>query len=191
MDARVVGRYLRVTPRKARFVLDNVRGKSVSAALAMLRFVPNEAARYIRKIVESAAANAENNYAMDRDALRITSATVDQGPTLKRIHPRAMGRAFRILKRSSHITVVVSEDESLKKAAAKPKPAKRGLGRRKAAAAAEPKAAAPRKTTKKKVEEPKAAEPVSTLTPPPHGAVTLGPVGASDDKQGQKKRKEG
>ena len=190
MDAKAVGRYLRVTPRKARFVLDNVRGKSVSEALAMLKFVPNEAARYITKVVESAAANAENNYAMDRDALRITGATVDQGPTLKRIHPRAMGRAYHILKRSSHITVVVTEDESLKKAAAKPKADKRGLGRRKASAA-EPKAAAPRRTAKKKVEETEAAEPVSTLTPPAHGAVTLGPVGASDDKQGRKKRKEG
>jgi len=156
MDAKAVGRYLRVTPRKARFVLDNVRGKSVSEALAMLKFIPNDAARYIRKVVESAAANAENNYAMDRDALRITGAMVDQGPTLKRIHPRAMGRAFRILKRSSHITVVVTEDESLKKVAAKPK-ARRGI-RRKETPAAEPKAAAPRKTARKKVEQPEVAE---------------------------------
>ena len=158
MDAKAVGRYLRVTPRKARFVLDNVRGKSVSEALAMLKFVPNEAARYISKVVQSAAANAENNYAMDRDALRITGATVDAGPTMKRIQPRAMGRAYRILKRSSHITVVVSEDESLKKVAAKSKAGRRGI-RRKETAAAEPKAAAPRKTAKKKVEESKAAEP--------------------------------
>lgn len=156
MDAKAVGRYLRVTPRKARFVLDNVRGKSVSEALAMLKFVPNEAARYIRKVVESAAANAENNYAMDRDALRITGAMVDQGPTLKRIKPRAMGRAYRILKRSSHITVVVTEDESLKKVAAKPK-ARRGV-RRKETVAAEPKAAAPKRTPRKKVEKPEVAE---------------------------------
>ena len=157
MDAKAVGRYLRVTPRKARFVLDNVRGKSVSEALAMLKFVPNEAARYITKVVESAAANAENNYSMDRDALRITGATVDQGPTMKRIHPRAMGRAYRILKRSSHITVIVTEDERLKRVAAKPKAGKRDRGRKETAAA--PKAAAPRKTAKTKVEKPKAAEP--------------------------------
>lgn len=156
MDAKAVGRYLRVTPRKARFVLDVVRGKSVREALAMLKFVPNEAARYIRKVVESAAANAENNYAMDRDALRITGAMVDQGPTLKRIKPRAMGRAYRILKRSSHITVVVTEDESLKKVAAKPK-ARRGV-RRKETSAAEPKAAAPKRAPRKKVEKPEVAE---------------------------------
>ena len=122
----------------------------------MLKFVPNEAARYIRKVVESAAANAENNYAMDRDALRITGAMVDQGPTLKRIKPRAMGRAYRILKRSSHITVVVTEDESLKKVAAKPK-ARRGV-RRKETSAAEPKAAAPKRAPRKKVEKPEVAE---------------------------------
>jgi len=166
MDARAVGRYLRVTPRKARFVLDNVRGKSVNDALATLKFIPNEAARYITKVVESAAANAENNYSMDRDVLRITGATVDQGPTLKRIQPRAMGRAYRILKRSSHITVVVSEDESLKKAAApKPKAGRRPAARketaaaaRKETAAAAPKAAAPRRAAKKKVEKPEAAK---------------------------------
>ena len=155
MDARAVGKYLRVTPRKARFVLDNMRGKSVIEALATLKFIPNEAARYITKVVESAAANAENNYSMDRDTLRITGAMVDQGPTLKRIHPRAMGRAYRILKRSSHITIVVSEDESLKKVAPK---AKAGRRRRKETAAAEPKAAAPKRIAKKKVEQPVATE---------------------------------
>jgi len=143
MEARAIGRYLRVTPRKAKLVLDAVRGKSANEALGILKFTPNEAAKYIRRLLESAIANAENNYAMDRESLRLVRAYADNGPMLKRIHPRAMGRAFRIMKRMSHITVIVAEDESLRKAvAAKPK-AKRP-GRR-------------------------AKGPVSTATPPPHG----------------------
>lgn len=132
MEAKAVARYIRVTPRKARLVLDTVRGKSVKDALAVLKFVPNEAARYIERVVESAAANAENNFSMDRDILRIDRAFVDQGPMLKRIHPRAMGRAFRILKRTAHITVVVGEDEKLRKAPVKAK------GRRRTQAARTP-----------------------------------------------------
>lgn len=118
MEAKAVGRYLRVTPRKARFVLDEIRGKSANDALSMLKFIPNEAATYIRLIVKSAVANAEHNYGMDPEVLKISTAFVDQGPTIKRIHPRAMGRAYRILKRTSHITIAVSEDEKLKAALA-------------------------------------------------------------------------
>lgn len=114
MEAKAVGRYLRVTSRKARFVLDEIRGKSATDALNMLKFIPNEAATYIRLIVKSAVANAEHNYGMDPETLIISTAFVDQGPTIKRIHPRAMGRAYRILKRTSHITIAVSEDERLK-----------------------------------------------------------------------------
>ncbi len=121
MEARAVGRYLRVTPRKARYVLDSVRGMPANEALALLKFVPNEAARYISRLIQSAMANAEHNYNLDKNALRLSRAYVDQGPSLKRIRPRAMGRAYRILKRTSHITVVLEEDESLKAAASKPK----------------------------------------------------------------------
>lgn len=156
MEAKAVGRYLRVTPRKARLVLDEVRGKSTSEALAMLKFTPNEAARYIEKVLNSAIANAENNYAMDREALRVVRAYADTGPSLKRIQPRSMGRAYRILKRTSHITVIVAEDETLKQAiAAKPKAGGRKTTRRKETAA--PTAAkAPRRTAKAeaKVEQP-------------------------------------
>lgn len=133
MEAKAVGRYLRVTPRKARYILDTVCGKSANEALGVLKFIPNEAAKYIRQVVESAIANAEHNYAMDRDILRITRAYVDQGPSLKRIQPRAMGRAYRILHRTSHITVVLTEDETLRKAAVKPKA--RAAGRRREEAA--------------------------------------------------------
>lgn len=164
MEAKAIGRYLRVTPRKARFVLDAVRGKSVNDALGLLKFVPNEAAVFISKIVESAAANAEHNFAMDRSALRISTAFADQGPTMKRIHPRAMGRAYRILKRTSHITVIVTEDESLKAAVAKPK-GRRVVGRgRGAAETAAPAAAKGRKTA------PKPAEAKTNATPTAKGA---------------------
>jgi large subunit ribosomal protein L22 len=92
-----------------RRVVDLVRGQYVEDALKTLQFLPHRAARHVRKVVESAAANAENNFAMDKELLKISTAFVDAGPTMKRIKPRAMGRAYRILKRSSHITVVVSE----------------------------------------------------------------------------------
>ncbi|MCL6518622.1 MAG: 50S ribosomal protein L22 [Armatimonadetes bacterium] len=130
MEARAVGRYLRVTPRKARYVLDSIRGMTASEALALLKFVPNEAARYIARLIESAIANAEHNYNLDRNALRVSRAYVDQGPSLKRIRPRAMGRAYRILKRTSHITVVLEEDESLKAAASKPSKQRRSPAQR-------------------------------------------------------------
>ena len=163
MEARATGRYLRVTPRKARLVLDAVRGKSTAEALAILKFTPNEAARYIQRLLESAIANAENNYAMDRDVLRIVRAFADTGPTLKRIHPRAMGRAFRIMKRTSHITIIVDEDETLRAAAAakaRPKQ-KRGRPAKEAAPhAAEPKAKKKAEPKQKAKEKPEVETPV-------------------------------
>ena len=185
MEAKAVGRYLRVTPRKARYVLDTVRGKTATEALALLEFLPHEAAGYIRHLVESAIANAEHNYAMDREALRICRAYVDQGPSLKRIRPRAMGRAFRILKRTSHITVVVTEDEALKKAAAKPK-GRRPSQRKKEAAEAVP--AEPKAPTKRRAAKPKAkaaepeAEAVSTGTSSEEGGATPSPT--EEQKEG-------
>ena len=183
MEARAIGRYLRVTPRKARLVLDAVRGKSTADALAILKFAPNEAARYIQRLLESAIANAENNYSMDREALRITRAYADTGPTLKRIQPRAMGRAFRILKRMSHITIILEEDEKLRAAAAaKPKPkAKRPTRRAKESPAPAPEPKAKKKAAKpveKPVEEP-AVEAIAEVAPveqaaeaPVEGAVS-------------------
>ncbi len=153
MEAKAVGRYLRVPPRKARLVLDAVRGKSANDALATLKFIPNQAARFIETVLESAVANAVNNYSLDRDILRLSRACVDQGPTLKRIQPRAMGRAYRILKRTSHITVVVSEDEALRKEVA---PKAKGRGRKPARVKAEtvaPKAATKRAPKAQQAEE--------------------------------------
>jgi large subunit ribosomal protein L22 len=162
MEAKAIGRYLRVPPRKARLVLDAVRGKSANEALSTLKFIPNRAARYIERVLESAVANAVNNYSLDRDILRLSGACVDQGPSLKRIQPRARGTAFHILKRTSHITVVVSEDEALRKEVA-PKAKGRGKGRKPARAKAEaaaPKAAAPKVAAPKRA--PKAAPKKAT-----------------------------
>jgi len=105
--AFAVARFVRVTPQKARRVVDLVRGMPVDDALAMLRFAPQAAAETVRKTLSSAIANAESVENLDRASLVITKATVDEGPTLKRFRPRAQGRAYRIRKRTSHITLVV------------------------------------------------------------------------------------
>jgi large subunit ribosomal protein L22 len=111
MEARAVARYVRVAPRKARLVVDLIRGKSIDDARAILRFSPRAAAEIVEKVLNSAVANAERNLHIKSDDLIVGSTFVDEGPTLKRIQPRAMGRAFRINKRTSHITVVVNQRE--------------------------------------------------------------------------------
>ncbi|MGZ5389510.1 MAG: 50S ribosomal protein L22 [Aeromicrobium sp.] len=118
--AFAVARYVRITPQKARRVVDLVRGLNVDEALALLKFVPQAAAENVYKLVDSAAANAETTEALDRSTLVISKAQVDEGPTMKRWRPRAKGAANRILKRSSHITVVVQPADVLaEKAVAK------------------------------------------------------------------------
>ena len=109
MEAKAIAKFIRISPRKVRQVADLVRGKKIGEALAILKFTPKAAALPIEKVVKSAVANAEHNYELDTDALYISQIYVDQGPTLKRFKPRAMGRADLIRKRTSHITVVVSE----------------------------------------------------------------------------------
>ncbi len=108
-QAKAIARYVRISPRKVRQVVDLIRGKKVSDALAILQFTPKGATEPVTKVLQSAVANAEHNYEMDTDALFVKEVFVDQGPTLKRIKPRAMGRADQIRKRTSHITVVVGE----------------------------------------------------------------------------------
>ena len=105
--AFAVARFVRVAPMKARRVVDLVRGMPVDDALAMLRFAPQAAAETVHKTLSSAIANAVSVESLDRDTLVITKATVDEGPTMKRFRPRAQGRAYRIRKRTSHITLVV------------------------------------------------------------------------------------
>lgn len=109
MEARAHARYIRIAPRKVQIVIDLVRGKNVNDAIAILKFTPKRASYIVEKLVKSAMANAENNYEMNTDKLYISEIFANQGPTLKRFMPRAMGRATRIRKRTSHITVVLKE----------------------------------------------------------------------------------
>lgn len=109
MEGRAVARYLRIAPRKARIVINLIRGKPVDRALAILKFTPKRAAGLIEKVLVSAVANAEHNRGLDRTRLFVAEGCVDQGPTHKRFHPRQRGQAFSIKKRTSHITVVVRE----------------------------------------------------------------------------------
>ncbi|MCW3100793.1 MAG: ribosomal protein, partial [Chthonomonadaceae bacterium] len=145
-QAQAIAKFIRVPPRKARLVIDAVRGRYAQDALAFLRFVPNRAAGYISKVLASAVANAANNHELDPNRLKLIEARVDEGPRMKRVQPRAQGRAYRILKRMSHITITVQEVE------AKPK---------------KPKKAAATRTATPRTTAPRAAKP----TPAPAPAV--------------------
>ncbi|MDO5707154.1 MAG: 50S ribosomal protein L22 [Andreesenia angusta] len=109
MEARAIAKYVRIAPRKVNLVAAEIRGKQVDEALAILKFTPKRGAKVLEKVVKSAIANAENNNDMDRENLYISEVYANQGPTLKRWRPRAQGRAFPILKRTSHVGVVVTE----------------------------------------------------------------------------------
>ncbi|CAN7599018.1 MULTISPECIES: 50S ribosomal protein L22 [Bacillaceae] len=109
MQAKAVARTVRIAPRKVRLVVDLIRGKQVGEAVAILKHTPKAASPVIEKVLKSAIANAEHNFDMDINSLVVTEAYVNEGPTLKRFRPRAMGRASQINKRTSHITLVVSE----------------------------------------------------------------------------------
>lgn len=109
MEAKAIAKYVRISPRKVKPLADLVRGKDVEEALAILKFTPNKGAKLVEKVVGSALANAENNFDMDREKLYIADVYANQGPTMKRWRPRAQGRAFKILKRTSHIGVVLKE----------------------------------------------------------------------------------
>lgn len=108
---RASSRYVRVAPRKARLIADQVRGLHIDKARALLQFSPRGAAQDIRKLIDSAAANAENNHDLIADEMKVAEITVDEGPTLKRFRPRALGRATPIHKRTSHIAVALSPEE--------------------------------------------------------------------------------
>jgi large subunit ribosomal protein L22 len=111
MRTVATARFVRVSARKARLVLDQIRGRPVSEALATLQYTPRAAARLVEKVLRSAVANAEHNHQVrDLDALRVHHAIADGGPSLKRVQPRAMGRAFFIKHRTSHLTVGVSDE---------------------------------------------------------------------------------
>lgn len=103
-------RYARISPQKVRLVADQIRGKSVAEALRILQFSPKKGAHMVRKVLDSAIANAEHNNGADIDELKISAVMIDQGPTLKRFRARAKGRGNRILKPTSHITVQVADE---------------------------------------------------------------------------------
>lgn len=111
MEVRAVAKYVRMSPQKVRWVIDLVRGKGVNEALDILAFTPQRAAGPVAKAIRSVAANAEENYGLSRDDLYIAQITADDGPTFKRGRPGPRGRFKPILKRSTHITVVLSEKE--------------------------------------------------------------------------------
>ena len=108
---RASARYVRIAPRKARLIADQVRGLQIEKARALLQFSPRHAARDIQKLIDSAAANAENNFELVSDEMRVAEITVDEGPTLRRYRPRALGRATTINKRTSHISVALTPED--------------------------------------------------------------------------------
>ena len=150
MEARAQARFVRVTPMKARRVVDLIRGRSAAEAQAILRFAPQAASEPVGKVIASAVANAEHNKRLRPDTLWISEAFVDEGPTLKRFRPRAQGRAARIRKRTSHITVIVESREAkaptpkktttTKKTATKKTAAKKTTAKKTSAAATKAKA---------------------------------------------------
>ncbi len=110
-EARAKLSYARISSRKVKAVIDLIRNKNVGEAMAILKLTPKAAAELVEKLLKSAIANAENNFGMDAEKLYVAEIYANQGPTLKRVRPRAQGRAFRIRKRTSHITVVLKEKE--------------------------------------------------------------------------------
>jgi len=111
VEARAIAKYVRISPRKVNFICKEIRGKQVDEALSILRFTPKKGARILEKVLTSAIANAENNFNMDRDNLYVSDAYANDGPHMKRWRPKARGMAYPILKRTSHIGVVVKERE--------------------------------------------------------------------------------
>ena len=111
MEARAIAKYVRISPLKVNFICKEIRGKQVDEALTILKFTPKKGARILEKVLNSAIANAENNFNMDRDNLYVAEAYAHDGPHMKRWRPKARGMAYPILKRTSHIGVVVKERE--------------------------------------------------------------------------------
>jgi large subunit ribosomal protein L22 len=187
MEARAQARYVRVTPMKARRVVDLIRGMSAADAQAVLRFAPQAASEPVGKVLASAMANASNNHAMNARDLVVSAAFVDEGPTMKRIRPRAQGRAYRIRKRSSHITLILSDgiepapvqrvkaakaeaaavaaEESTPKASAKKAPAKKAPAAKKEPAKKAPAKKAPAKKAPAAKKEPAKKAPAAKKEP--------------------------
>ncbi len=111
MEARAEAKYIRISPRKVNYICKEIRGKNVDEALTVLRFTPKKGAKVLEEVLKSAIANAENNLGLNRESLVVNQAWANDGPTMKRWRPKAKGAAYPILKRTSHIGVVVKEKE--------------------------------------------------------------------------------
>jgi large subunit ribosomal protein L22 len=205
-SAVAIARFVRVSPSKARRVIDLVRGKSVTDALDILRWAPQAASEPVAKVIASAAANAQNNNGLDPSTLVVATVYADDGPTAKRIRPRAQGRAFRIRRRTSHITVVVESRPSkdgrgsqsasatrarraqASKAAAGNAPAKKAPAKKAAADKAPAKKASAEKAPAKKAAADKApakkASPKKTSEAKASAAKSAGTEATSDAKGG-------
>ena len=198
--ATAKARFVHVSASKARRVIDLVRGKSVSEALDILRWAPQAASEPVAKVIASAAANAQNNEGLDPASLVVATVYADEGPTAKRIRPRAQGRAFRIRKRTSHITVIVesraTREERGGRASAGGSRARRAQGSKAAAAKKSPatkataeaettspatKKAAPEKAPAKKAAAKKAPEAAATKAPAKKAAAKAPAKKASDE----------
>jgi large subunit ribosomal protein L22 len=176
-SATAKARFVRVSASKARRVIDLVRGKSVAEALDILRWAPQAASQPVAKVIASAAANAQNNDGLDPSTLVVAVLTADEGPTAKRIRPRAQGRAFRIRRRTSHITVVVES-----------RPSRDNRGARSASATRARRAQAS-KAAAEKVPATKAAK--ATKAPAKKAAGAAGPATSSSAKKASEEAKEG
>ena len=190
-SAAAIARFVRVSPTKARRVIDLVRGKSVAEALDILRWAPQAASEPVAKVIASAAANAQNNNGLDPSTLVVATVYADDGPTAKRIRPRAQGRAFRIRRRTSHITVVVesrpSKDARGSQSASATR-ARRAQASKAAAGNAPAKKAAAAKAPAKKASAEKApakkASPKKTTEAKASAAKSAGTEATSDAKGG-------
>jgi large subunit ribosomal protein L22 len=109
VEAKAIAKYVRISPLKVNFICAEIRGKQVDEALSILKFTPKKGAKALEKVLNSAVANAENNFNMDRENLYVSEAYANEGPRMKRYRPKARGMAYPIIKRSSHIGVVVKE----------------------------------------------------------------------------------
>ena len=163
MRTVATARFVRVSARKARLVLDQIRGRSVGEALATLQYTPRIAARLVEKVLRSAVANAEHNHQVrDLDALRVHHAIADGGPSLKRVQPRAMGRAFFIKHRTSHLTIGVSDELNGAQPPAPPRHMRRAPRR----PDAEPRATAPARTETSEIKPARTREKAPAKTAP-------------------------
>jgi large subunit ribosomal protein L22 len=193
-SATAVARFVRMSPTKARRVIDLVRGKPVTEALDILRWAPQDASEPVAKVIASAAANAQNNEGLDPSTLVVATIYADGGPTAKRIRPRAQGRAFRIRKRTSHITVIVesrpSREQRAGQSSASTARARRAQGSKAAASKKSPatKAAtettAPDKAAAKKAPAKKAPEKAAAKKAPAKKAAAKKTEASDEAKEG-------